>query len=289
MTQSSRIRLGVLIVLIGLVTAYIVAPRDEPQPMTPAAAGAELVDDVAYGDDERQRYDVYLPPEDGDGPRPAVIYIHGGGWTAGDKSRSMPIWDWTDDGYVIVSINYRYAVAPNTVAESTTDALAATAHVIANADDYGVDPKRVGVYGFSAGGHLAAMAAQADLGVAATAVSGSPTDFEVLTDPERSVFEIRSSADAAATVRDRLGCSQTGCEDAIATLSPARLPAGPAPILVLHGADDQIISPSQAELLIERLETDGAPVESRIVPDIGHSPPLDEALLRDFFARHLSP
>lgn len=288
MTQSSRIRIGVLIVAIGLVTAYVVAPRDEAQPRTPTAVGAELVADIVYGDNERQRYDVYLP-DDGAGSSPAVIYIHGGGWTAGDKARSMPIWDWTDDGYAIVSINYRYAVAPNTVAESTADAIAAVEHVIANADTYGIDPTRVGVYGFSAGGHLAAMAAQAGLGVAATAVSGSPTDFEVLTDPERSVFEIRSSADAAATVRDRLGCAQSSCDDAIATLSPARLPAGPAPILVLHGADDQIISPSQAELLVERLEADAAPVEWRIVPDIGHSPPLDETLLRDFFARHLNP
>ena len=288
MFASSRSRIGVLVILLGLATGFLVAPSDKTVPKTPAALGAELIADIAYGDDSRQRYDVYLP-DNGDEPLPAVVYIHGGGWTAGDKSQSMPIWEWTDDGYAVVSINYRYAIAPNSVAASTADAIAAVGQLIATADEHGIDPDRIGVYGFSAGGHLAAMVAQADLGVAAVAVSGSPTDFEVLTDPQRSVFEIRSSEDAAATVRDRLGCARTSCAEAIATLSPARLPAGPAPILVLHGERDAIISPTQAELLANHLDREGATVELRIVPDKGHSPPLDESLLQSFFGKHLAP
>ena len=262
-------------------------PTDPAPTGTPVDVGATLVADIAYGDHERQRYDVYLP--DGDGPHPAIIWIHGGGWNAGDKASGMPVWDWTDDGYAVVAINYRYAIPPDTVTESTADALAAVGHVLANAAAHNIDPDRVGVYGFSAGGHLAAMVAHADLGVAAVVTGGAPTDFEPLTDPERSVYAARQPPDAAALIREVLGCPTGDCATEIATLSPARLPAGPAPILVLHGADDFVVDASQAVALVDHLTADGADVEWAVLPDTAHTPPLDEGRLREFLARHLDP
>ncbi|MEM9464452.1 MAG: alpha/beta hydrolase [Actinomycetota bacterium] len=284
-------RLLVLVVLVAAVVGagWVLIRGDGADPLgrTPLDAGAERIGSIPYGDDERQRYDVYLP--DGDGPHPAIVWIHGGGWNAGDKAGGMPIWDWTDDGYVVVAINYRYAIPPVTVADSTADAVAAVRHVLADASTHGIDVERVGVYGFSAGGHLAAMVAQADIGVAAVATGGAPTDFGPLTDPERSVYALRPSEEAAALIREVLGCSAQGCSTAIETLSPARLPAGPAPMLVLHGEEDFVVAPTQAEALIERLRADGVDVEWAILPDTAHTPPLDEDRLRAFFDRHLRP
>lgn len=283
--RARRIRIGLLLALIvvaAVLPTQVQAQSDNPR--TPARLGVASDLDVAYGDHERQRYDVYLP--DGDGPFPAVVWIHGGGWTAFDKSRSTPVWDWPEHGYAVVAINYRYATDGDTVAESTADAIAGVAHLIAHADRWDIDPDRVGVYGFSAGGHLAAMVASADLGVAAVVSSAAPTDFEPLVDPERSVFEGRPPADAAAVIRGLLGCDDGDCDDEVAELSPARLPAGPAPVLVLHGDRDLIVDPSQAEAFGAHLEAEGATVELRIVEDVGHRPMEDERVLA-FFRTHV--
>ena len=126
--------------------------------------------DVAYGPEGRNRLDVYTPPTDG--PHPTIIWFDPGGWVAGDKAASMPVWDWTERGYAIMSVNYRYAVAPDTVADAVDDALAAVRFVIANHAEWQLDAERIGVFGFSAGGHLAAMVAHENRPVA-VAIAGS--------------------------------------------------------------------------------------------------------------------
>ena len=52
----------------------------------------------------------------------------------------MPVWDWTDRGYAIVAVDYRYAIAPDTVADAVDDTLAAVRFVVANAAEWRLDP-----------------------------------------------------------------------------------------------------------------------------------------------------
>ena len=277
-------RIATLAVLLVLALVVVFRPEEEPRRPTPADLGATAHLDVAYGDHERQRLDVYTPPVPG--PHPTVVWLHGGGWVAGDKSRGIPVWEWTERGYAVVAVNYRYAEAPLTIADSVDDAIAAVTHLVDNSATWHLDPQRIGVYGFSAGGHLAAMVAHADVGAALVVTSAGPTEFVTLVDPARSVFEGRDSAEAAALIRTRLDCEDDACVGAATAVSPALLPAGPAPMLILHGATDLIVDSSQAEALFEHLDEAGAAVELRIIDEVGHAI-MDETRIEQFFDSHL--
>ncbi len=98
--------------------------------------------------------DLYLP-EATHVPFPAIIWIHGGGWRQGSKN-NCPILRMTALGYAIASINYRLsheAIFPAQI----EDCKAAVRWLRANAAQYNLDDKRIGAWGASAGGHLAAL------------------------------------------------------------------------------------------------------------------------------------
>lgn len=90
---------------------------------------------------------------------PAVLWVHGGSWQAGDKrtrATNVKAEHFISDGYVFVSINYRLAAVENDTRwpDFGSDVAAATAWVIDNADDLGVDPERISLIGHSSGAHL---------------------------------------------------------------------------------------------------------------------------------------
>ncbi len=110
--------------------------------------------DVAYNDkDPAQKLDVYLAKSDQ--PTAAMIFIHGGGWRAGSKN-NVPSWlrQAVQDGWLsVLSVEYRFTdVAPHPT--QTDDCLRAIQFVRDNAAKWNIDPKRIGVTGGSAGGHL---------------------------------------------------------------------------------------------------------------------------------------
>jgi len=97
--------------------------------------------------------DAHIP--DGQGPFPAAILVHGGGWVAGDKQQYItyifqPL---TDAGFAWFSINYRLAPQFRFPADAE-DVEAAIRYVKANAGKYNVDINRLVLIGESAGGHL---------------------------------------------------------------------------------------------------------------------------------------
>lgn len=107
----------------------------------------------------RLRLDVYLPVGR-EGPSPAVVQIHGGGWVVGDKrEQGVPLMTrLSDRGFVGFNVNYRLSPGA-TWPDHLVDIKRAIAWIRAHADEYGVDPRFIAVTGGSAGGHLAAMAA----------------------------------------------------------------------------------------------------------------------------------
>jgi acetyl esterase/lipase len=114
--------------------------------------------DVAY--DPRSgsstTMDLYLP-DDGAATHPTVMFIHGGGWKAGDKDHARNLGPrLARSGYVVASINYRLlpgGVFPNNLADCTC----ALAYLRAHAEEYAIDPDRIAVMGYSAGAHLASL------------------------------------------------------------------------------------------------------------------------------------
>ena len=114
--------------------------------------------DIAYGTDEKQKLDVYAPAKT-KGPRPVVVYIHGGGLARGDKDEAgtndlinsnVPVY-FARHGMVGVNVNYR--LVPGAVYPSGgEDVAGAVKWVRANIAQYGGDPNAVFLIGHSAGG-----------------------------------------------------------------------------------------------------------------------------------------
>ena len=125
------------------------APNKQPLP---------TVAKLAYGEHERQVLDFWQAKSEK--PTPLVLYIHGGGWRAGDKSgmSGVEIQQYLDAGISVAAINYRYvqqAVALKIeppVKAPLEDAARALQTIRSKAKEWNLDKKRVGATGGSAGG-----------------------------------------------------------------------------------------------------------------------------------------
>jgi acetyl esterase/lipase len=107
--------------------------------------------DVAYGDHEKQRFDIWLVP-DAEALTPLVIFIHGGGFRGGDKStvRSEQIETFLDAGVAFASMNYRLSdVGPYPI--MMHDAARGLQTIRHLANQWNIDPERVACFGGSAG------------------------------------------------------------------------------------------------------------------------------------------
>ncbi len=123
------------------------------QPVTPTAR------ELSFGSHPLQRLDFYRSAVPG--PRPLILFVHGGAWVGGDKSDSTgsaKIRHYTQAGYQLASVNYR--LLPEVDIERQADDVAASlAALLDRARELGIDTRRVVLMGHSAGAHLAALVA----------------------------------------------------------------------------------------------------------------------------------
>jgi dienelactone hydrolase len=181
--MPGRALVATLLAAVLAVAAGCTVPRpagDEPLryrdqvftdvTVTPNIAYGSAPD--AQGNPVTLRLDLYRPAGDPLISRPALVWVHGGGFSSGDKGNVVPV-DAANTfarlGYVVVSINYRLLGSgcvqnpgsPTCLVaaiEAKHDAQAAVRWLRANAGDHGVDPTRIGMGGESAGGITAALA-----------------------------------------------------------------------------------------------------------------------------------
>ena len=124
--------------------------------------------DLAFlGAERKEKLDLYLPNGAARSDRPAVVFIHGGGFTGGDKAeyRSASVSaDLARAGYVVVSCNYVLGTktAPGVWPQNIADSRAAVRWVRGHAKELGVNPEKIAVAGGSAGGYLALMVGLSD-------------------------------------------------------------------------------------------------------------------------------
>lgn len=263
--------------------------------------------DVEYAraGDESLRLDLYLP-EDAEGRLPVLVWIHGGGWSGGDKAQIEPGWGeiWAAKGYAAVSINYRLTPGHPWPAQ-IHDCKAAIRFLRAHAAEYGLDEERIGVWGSSAGGHLAAMlgtttevqALEGDLGnaeqsseVQAVCCWMAPTHLlsMAVAVQERDMY-------APDSVLSRLmGGPLEEREDLAREASPVTWVSGDEPpFLICHGDADRTVPFQQALVLYEALRKASVDVELYRFKgaDHGRGPFFANAELmrrvEEFFARHL--
>lgn len=246
-----------------------------------AQADVQVEEDVAYGEADGQPLllDVYRPPAR-DTPRPAVILIHGGGWTAGYGSRAdmaQPARELADAGYVAFTIAYRLLDGEpghNVWPAQLADVQRAVRWVRANADRYGVDPERICSYGHSAGGHLAAM-----LGVRDTRDNSDPALADV-SSRVNCVVDLAGDMDLAIPypnavdteiVTGLLGGAPEEAPDAYSDASPlAQVDEETVPFLIFHGQRDTINPIEHSRRMVAALHEAGVEVVYVEIPDADH-------------------
>jgi acetyl esterase/lipase len=129
--------------------------------LAPAAWGFTVRRDVPYGAGEEpaRRLDVYAPDHLGSTRAPVVVYVHGGGWFKGDKSKIGAKPEWlTRLGFVLVSVNYRLLPVGRHPANAE-DIAAAAAWVQRRIAEYGGNPDAMFLLGHSTGAHLVSLVA----------------------------------------------------------------------------------------------------------------------------------
>lgn len=190
---------------------------------------------------------------------PAVVFIHGGAWLAGDASVFFPHARYfASRGAVAISIEYRLAksVTP-TVADCLADCKSAMRYIRAHAAELGIDPNRIAVLGDSAGGHLAGAMGTCegfddpsdDLNISST------PNAMILCNP---IVDMTDGGWINHIIRGEALAKKPKPESLIPTedqlklareLSPlfhVRAKGGRPPTLLMHGLDDHIVSPDQA-------------------------------------------
>lgn len=159
--------LNVFLVLLGFVflvgcnddsdTSALLLDYTDP-PIELKGIVADYAEDVAYGDAQENTFDIYLPANNE--PTPLVIYIHGGGFTGGDKSttherRAGDIREFLLENIAFATINYRLLsqdpIDEKGVIKSLMDSARALQFIRHHADDLNIDPENIALYGMSAG------------------------------------------------------------------------------------------------------------------------------------------
>jgi acetyl esterase/lipase len=280
------------------------AQRERRRPMLPE--GVQIIRNLQYGNgnNPRQTLDLYLPA-DGRSPRPVIVWIHGGGWRAGSKESAGLAAALTRQGFAVASINYRLS-GEATFPAQIHDCKAAVRYLRANSAQYKLDPSRIGAWGASAGGHLAALLGTTgdvkelegdgpnlDQSSAVQAVCDwfGPTDFL-----QMNRFPSGIDHDSADSPESRLiGGRIQDHPDKAAAANPityiataTKLP----PFLIMHGDRDRAVPHNQSQLLHDALRTARAEVTFHTVKDGGHGQWPDPSLrqqVEQFFLHHLAP
>jgi acetyl esterase/lipase len=218
------------------------------------------------------RYDLFRPASDVKAP--LIVCVHGGGWISGEPAHMHEIAaTFAEHGFAAACPQYRLAPLhpfPAAIEDVQEFVRFARSH----ADDWKIRPDRIGAIGISAGAHLALMlglAGEADSRVQAVVDICGITD---ITNPRESHYDI-----AHSFLFQFMGLPPEGNEETYRQASPLHhVSPDDAPILVIHGEDDDVVSISQSDKLVEALKQAGVPHDYKRLPGELHAFSLDAYL-----------
>ncbi len=273
---------------------------------TAAGTAYRFYSDINYpGAENEQKLDVYIPEKAPSGLRPAILFIHGGGWAAGAKSDPNPrefSAFFVDEGYIAVSINYTLNIYEGKPWKSTRlkaswpqniyDCKSALRWMKKHAAELGIDPNRIAVMGASAGGHLALL----------TGLSAGNKELNsggALLDQDNTVRCIINLYGIPDVRRwgGKVFINETEEEhpEIWALASPVEhLSKESPPILTIHGTADPTVKIELADEFNEILKSRGLSYQYVAVTNAVHGfrlnpPQMDlRPVLRQFFNDHFS-
>ncbi|AHV98491.1 alpha/beta hydrolase fold domain-containing protein [Paenibacillus sabinae] len=275
-------------------TPVPIPPPVEPQPF-PVPEGVELYEDVLIGNaGTRSIYtSIAVPKTLPHAPMPVMVYIHGGGWNHGDRKQALAnICNYvTKRGYIGVSLDYRLTPEAPFPAQ-LQDVKLAIRYLRAHAAEYHLDPSRIGVWGSSAGGHLASL-----LGTTGHMDSGETTALDTghvvnvpdldgtggwqeYSDQVQAVVDMYGPADFTTKFANSYSSvtALLGGNNAFSVPDQARLampgtyasPDDP-PFFIRHGDADATIPYTDSVTFSNQLKDAGVKViDVKIVPGQGH-------------------
>ncbi|MBI2334037.1 MAG: alpha/beta hydrolase [Chloroflexi bacterium] len=300
----------VLAILISMACAGTSSPTVAPVPREPFATPEPPATtlpitptsvrtnqrDVTYctTDGVELKMDVYYPAN-ATRTTPLVVFIHGGGWSQGDKAETQGrlVPSLLDAGFTVASLNYRLAPEYPFPAQ-LEDVKCAIRSFRANADQYGIDPNHIGMWGPSAGGHLVSM-----LGVTDPAAGFERGEYLDRSSRVQAVVDMYGPADLMVDFSQTyvdLKDMVFGDFD-LAKASPVTyISADDPPFLILQGDQDPVVPLSQSQSFYDAMIASGMQAELVVVQGGDHgfnnpstTPNRDEIIAKvvQFFEEHL--
>jgi acetyl esterase/lipase len=199
----------------------------------------------------KEKLDVYIPRGEWKNNRPAVLFIHGGGFKMGDKAefRSASVCaDLARAGYVVVSCNYILSTKekPGVWPQNIADCREAVRWMRQNAGDLGIDPQRIAVAGGSAGGYLALMVGLTD---ETPELGGNPK--AAISSKVSAVIDMYGVTSGGKYAKNMLVDFGTDTDTIFSPIS--YVTSKSVPILILHGNADKTVDIKQSRSLEEAL------------------------------------
>ncbi len=236
-------------------------------------AGPTVKSDIVYRsvDDTGLMLDLYMPEKPVRRPVPIAIMIHGGAWISGKRSDMAPLAEaLADKGVAVANLDYRLAPKAKWPA-MIDDCQEAVRFLRKNAAEYGIDPKRMGAIGGSAGGHLSLLLGFTDnMGPDTAAPSARVKAVVNLFGPaDLSQDFDKNLANLIST--QVLGKKYDPSSNDVKEFSPInRIDANSAPVYTIQGKADPLVPFKQADRLDEAMKKAGREHVEVLVDGMGH-------------------
>ncbi|MBE6656669.1 MAG: alpha/beta hydrolase [Ruminococcaceae bacterium] len=252
--------------------------------------GYDIHTEMCYGEAPQNTMDIYMPKGIEGETRGVVLFIHGGSWMGGDKNEeALRCRILASRGYIAATMNYTLRTEENAdsyTVFSVLDEIDAALDAVKDfAALHGVTVEKAGVSGYSAGAHLALLYAysrahSAPVEIAFASSMAGPADISERsfgTDMTKRIATLLTGV----TVTDEM-LESGEADELLASVSPTMhvTPSSP-PTAMIQGGRDNIVPPSNAQVLAETLDKNG------VAHDFIYLKNSDHSLLQNFF-KHLS-
>lgn len=233
---------------------------------------------LADGREKPLALDLLIP--EGQGAKPLVIYVTGGGFMIAPRKSALDMRTYVAEaGFVVASIEYRTVPDGATWRDGLADVKSSIRYLRKHASEYGIDPARIAVWGESAGGYLVSMAG----------TTGGETAFDVGDDLQvdsrvQAVVDKFGAADVSRIAEDFDPATKAGFASPhnpiFAYITPQEAPAAANPVthidakdppfLLFHGSQDTLISPSQTLAIHQGLRAAGVDSTRYVLEGANH-------------------